>query len=244
MFSILSIAFTIVPDLHETQNVASRHLFCFSQSNHGDQLSVPSERYTTQLNQHMDHLHYPGQTKTRNHSVIGTVKPKRKISFEVTTDVRRGSAWASDTRLDTINQDWEARSRANTTGNEPPDIPVEKNARKRKRSFPLSFLFRLADSRKNSSGSLGSAKTVKSRDGNEGEHDATPEYVPLRRATTTGPMIRTAGDRLDKRRKKSAPLSLFRSQYDNDIVENKSTDSLPSKLDSPATRHKATRYNG
>lgn len=196
----------------------------------------------------MDHLHYPGQTagqtKTRNHSVIGTVKPKRKISFEVTTDVRRGSAWASDTRLDTINQDWEARSRANTTGNEPPDIPVEKNARKRKRSFPLNFLFRLADSRKNSSGSLGSAKTVKSRDGNEGEHDATPEYVPLRRATTTGPMIRTAGDRLDKRRKKSAPLSLFRSQYDNDIVENKSTDSLPSKLDSPATRHKATRYNG
>lgn len=92
--------------------------------------------------------------------------------------------------------------------------------------------------------SLGSVKTVKSRDGNEGEHDATPEYVPLRRATTTGPMIRTAGDRLDKRRKKSAPLSLFRSQYDNDIVENKSTDSLPSKLDSPATRHKATRYNG
>lgn len=218
----------------------------YSQSNHGDQLSVPSERYTTQLNQHMDHLHYPGQTagqtKTRNHSVIGTVKPKRKISFEVSADARRGSAWASDTRLDTINQDWEARSRANTTGNEPPDIPVEKNARKRKRSFPLSFLFRLADSRKNSSGSLGSAKTVKSRDGNEGEHDATPEYVPLRRATTTGPMIRTAGDRLDKRRKKSAPLSLFRGQYDNDIVENNSTDSLPSKLDSPATRHKATRF--
>lgn len=170
------------------------------------------------------------------------MKPKRKISFEV-TDARQGSAWASDTRLDTINQDWEARSRANTTGNEP-DIPVEKNARKRKRSFPLSFLFRLADSRKNSSGSLGSAKTVKSRDGNDGDHDATPEYVPLRRATTTDPMIRKAGDRLDKRRKKSAPLSLFRSQYDNDIVENNSTDSLPSKLDSPATRHKATRYIG
>ncbi|XP_022328178.2 bestrophin-2-like isoform X2 [Crassostrea virginica] len=213
----------------------------YSQANQGDRASVPSERYSIQLNPHMDHLHYPGQTKRRNHSVVGVPpKPQRKISFEV-SDVRRGSAWASDTRLNQQEQDWEARSRANTTGNELPDIPVEKNERKRKRSFPLSFLFKLADSRKNSSGSLGSAKTVKSRDGHDGENDATPEYVPLRRATTIGPLMKnkTTDKMNDRRRKKSAPMSLLRNQHDADIVTNNSTDSLPSHMDSPATRHRA-----
>ncbi|XP_061188143.1 bestrophin-2-like [Saccostrea echinata] len=213
-------------------------------SKYGDQLSIPSQRYSVHLNPHMDHLHYPGQAK-RTHSVVGTTeKPKRKISFEV-SEARRGSAWSSDTRLNQADPDWQARSRANTTGNEPEDIPVDKNQRKRKRSFPLSFLFKLADSRKNSSGSLGSSKTVRSRDGNEGDPDTTPEYVPLRRATTIGPFAKKNSiDRRinDRRRKKSAPLSLMKNQYEQDIAENNSTDSLPSKLDSPAIRHKASRF--
>jgi hypothetical protein len=196
----------------------------------------------------MDHLHYTGDhTKTRTHSVIGsTNKPRRKISFEVSEDARRGSAWSSDTRLNKPDSDWEARARANTTGNDPEDVPVDKTERKRKRSFPLSFLFKLADSRKNSSGSLGSSKTVKARDTNEAEQDSTPEYVPLRRATTVGPLAnkRPADNKInERRRKKSAPLSFAWNQYENDMVKNNSMDSLPTKLDSPATRHKASRYS-
>ncbi|XP_062566707.1 bestrophin-3-like isoform X2 [Saccostrea cucullata] len=212
-------------------------------SKYGDQLSIPSRRFSSHLNPHMDHLHYPEQAK-RTHSVIGTTeKPKRKISFGV-SEARRGSAWSSDTRLNQADQDWQARSRANTTGNEPEDIPVDKNQRKRKRSFPLSFLFKLADSRKNSSGSLGSSKTVRLRDANEVDADATPEYVPLRRATTIGPFAKknSIDQRMnDRRRKKSAPLSIMKTQYEEDIANNDSTDSLPSKLNSPATRHKASR---
>ncbi|XP_056011446.1 bestrophin-3-like isoform X2 [Ostrea edulis] len=218
----------------------------YSQSNYGDQLSVPSEHYSANLNQHMDHLHYTGdQTKTRTHSVIGsTNKPRRKISFEV-SDARRGSAWSSDTRLNKPDSDWEARARANTTGNDPEDVPVDKTERKRKRSFPLSFLFKLADSRKNSSSSLGSSKTVKLRDCNEVEQDSTPEYVPLRRATTIGPLAKnkSVDNKInERRRKKSAPLSFVWNQFENDMVKNNSMDSLPTKLDSPATRHKASRF--
>lgn len=131
----------------------------------------------------MDYFYYfgymVGQIKICNYLVIGIVKLKRKILFEVLVDVWWGLVWVLDICFDIINQDWEVRLCVNMIGNELLDIFVEKNVRKWKRSFLFSFLFRLVDFRKNFFGFFGFVKMVKLCDGNEGEYDVMFEYVFL-----------------------------------------------------------------
>lgn len=129
----------------------------------------------------MDYFYYfgqmVGQIKICNYLVIGMVKLKRKILFEVIVDVWLGLVWVLDIYFDIVNQDWEVRLCVNMIGNELLDIFVEKNVRKWKRSFLLSFLFRLVDFRKNFFGFIGFVKMVKLCD--EGEYDVMFEYVFL-----------------------------------------------------------------
>ena len=81
---------------------------------HGsDHHGVPFDRMSTASGTYyMDHLHVPNgdvqgrQRKT--YSVAEPNLPQRKVSFEV-SEARRGSAWASDSNLPDMDQDFEGQ---------------------------------------------------------------------------------------------------------------------------------------
>ena len=85
-----------------------------------------------------------------------------------------------------------------------------KRQRKRKISFPLNLLRRLAEGRKYSSGSIKSQKSqtgsVKSVVRHDDTSDNTPEYVPLKRASNPG-IIKRKSSNSDRKRKISYPLN-------------------------------------
>ncbi|KAK3107634.1 hypothetical protein FSP39_018837 [Pinctada imbricata] len=199
-----------------------------SMSKHNDHYGIPFDRVSNfSGNYYMDHLHVPnGDThphQRKNHSVVETNLPQRKISVEMSGN-RRGSAWASDSDVAKLDQGFVGRERSSTIDDT--ESTIKKKNRKRKISFPPNLIRFLREGRKYSTGSMrsqrsggtGSSKSVYRTENTDDYSDNTPEYVPLKRASNTGILRKKSGQH-ERKRKSSFPLTFSYSGGENSDQE-------------------------
>ncbi|XP_021340108.1 uncharacterized protein LOC110441321 isoform X1 [Mizuhopecten yessoensis] len=136
------------------------------------------------------------------------------------------SSWSSDSELRKGNRvvNHFGRERSHTDANERDLEKDMKKERHRKVSFPLSLLRRL---RSHSEKSYpGSSKSVHY----DSDPDATPEYVPLRRATLIQEANKLSKPTVDRKRKLSYPLGMLKRNHSDSSEGCGSVESVPAEV--------------
>ncbi|XP_060079824.1 bestrophin-1-like [Ylistrum balloti] len=229
-----------IPSLQEQRIISQEEVHMTSQprrrTSHGSNfagsmLSLLTGRSSTQVrpplsqdyidyrhipNGHMDHF-YPQHHHDRFVSVDMGLRNNVQGQGEF-------SSWSSDSELRKGNrlESHFGRERSHTDANERELEEKDlKKERHRKISFPLSLLRRLrSHSEKSHSGS---SKSVQS----DHDPDATPEYVPLRRATMIQEANKRAKPKVDRKRKLSYPLGMVKRKHSDSSDGGVSLDSVP-----------------